>query len=253
MGFFDTVKGKAGALAADTERAGKVTAAQARLVVLQNDLKKAERELGHAAYALAERGELDHPDLAHAIERLRATTAEVHAKEAEIAALRGEAAPADTDDRRRRRRRRRRAHRRAEPAAAAAARGADHRRDGHRSGHGRPRRRSWPPRPRRPRPRPQPAAARAGAPEPAAADAGSRPSRSRPGSPRRARPRPRRRLPPRRRRPRKTAAKADAEEDRPQGRRHPQEVDAALVGRAAPGRQEAARRLLSGPGGGRPT
>ena len=96
MGFFDTVKDKAGALAADTQRAGKVTAAQARLVVLQNDLKKAERELGHAAFALAERGELDHPDLAHAIERLRATMAEVHGKEAEIAALRGEAAPAET-------------------------------------------------------------------------------------------------------------------------------------------------------------
>ena len=96
MGFFDTVKGKAGALAADAERAGKVTAAQARLVVLQNDLKKAERELGHAAYALAERGELAHPDLTHAVERLRGTSAEVRAKEAEIAALRGETAPADT-------------------------------------------------------------------------------------------------------------------------------------------------------------
>ena len=94
MGFFDTVKGKAGALAADAERAGKVTAAQARLVVLQNDLKKAERELGHAAYQVAERGDLDHPDLTYALERLRATTAEVHAREAEIAALRGEAAPA---------------------------------------------------------------------------------------------------------------------------------------------------------------
>jgi hypothetical protein len=90
MGFMDTVKG----LAADAERAGKVTAAQARLVVLQNDLKKAERELGHAAYALVERGELDHPDLAHTIERLRATGAEVRAKEAEIAGLRRETAPA---------------------------------------------------------------------------------------------------------------------------------------------------------------
>ena len=95
MGFFDTVKDKAGALAADTERAGKVTAAQARLVVLQNDLKKAERELGHAAFALAERGELDHPDLAHAVERLRATMAEVHARESEIATLRGETTPAE--------------------------------------------------------------------------------------------------------------------------------------------------------------
>jgi len=90
MGFFDTVRDKAGALATDAGRAGRVTAAQARLVVLQNDLRKAERELGHAAFALAERGELDHPDLAHAVERLRATAAEVSAKEAEIAALRDE-------------------------------------------------------------------------------------------------------------------------------------------------------------------
>ena len=78
MGFFDTVKDKAGALAADTQRAGKVTAAQARLVVLQNDLRRAERELGHAAFVLAERGELDHAELAHAVEgcarrRLRCT------------------------------------------------------------------------------------------------------------------------------------------------------------------------------------
>jgi len=90
MGFFDTVKDKAGALAADTQRAGKVTAAQARLAVLQNDLRKAERELGHAAFAVAERGELEHPDLAHAVARVRATTSEVRAKEAEISALRGE-------------------------------------------------------------------------------------------------------------------------------------------------------------------
>ena len=63
MGFFDTLKAKAGALASDAERAGKVTAAQARLVVLQNDLRKAEREFGHGAFALIERGELDHPEL----------------------------------------------------------------------------------------------------------------------------------------------------------------------------------------------
>ncbi|MGE5228375.1 MAG: hypothetical protein ACM3MJ_01495 [Deltaproteobacteria bacterium] len=99
MGFFDTVKDKAGAIAADAGRAGRVTAAQARLAVLQNDLRKAERELGHAAFALAERGELDHPDLAHAVERLRATAAEIGAKEAEIAALRNEPlAPADASE-----------------------------------------------------------------------------------------------------------------------------------------------------------
>ena len=89
MGFFDTVRDKAGALAADAERAGKVTAAQGRLVVLQNDLRRAERELGQEAFALVERGALDHPELAAAIERLRATTAAVCAKESEIASLRG--------------------------------------------------------------------------------------------------------------------------------------------------------------------
>ena len=90
MGFFDSVKNKAGTLAADAERAGKVTAAQARLMVLQSDLKKAERELGHAALSLIERGDLDHPELAHAVERVRATAADVSAKEREIAELRGE-------------------------------------------------------------------------------------------------------------------------------------------------------------------
>jgi hypothetical protein len=89
MGFFDAVKDKAGALAADAGRAGKVTAAQARLAVLQNDLRKAERELGHEAFALIERGELDHPGLAGTAARVRTTTAEVDAKEAEIASLRG--------------------------------------------------------------------------------------------------------------------------------------------------------------------
>ena len=97
MGFFDSVKNKAGALAADAERAGKVTAAQARLVVLQTDLKKAERELGHAALSLIERGDLDHPELAHAVERVRATAADVRAKEREIAELRGEMPTATPD------------------------------------------------------------------------------------------------------------------------------------------------------------
>ncbi|NLE22095.1 MAG: hypothetical protein GX624_04865 [Actinobacteria bacterium] len=96
MGFFDSVKHKAGILVSDAERAGKVTAAQARLVVLQNDLKKAERELGRAVFALAELGELgalDRPELAQALERVRAAAMEARAKEAEIAALRGEAPP----------------------------------------------------------------------------------------------------------------------------------------------------------------
>lgn len=84
MGFFDTVKSKAGDLAADAERAGRVTAAQGKVAVLQQDLKKAERELGHKAFALAERGELDHPELALAIERVRAAQGAIDAKESEI-------------------------------------------------------------------------------------------------------------------------------------------------------------------------
>ncbi len=89
MGFFDTVRDKAGALVADAGRAGKVTATQTRLAVLQSDLRRAERELGQETFALVERGALDHPELAAAIAQLRLTTAEVAARESEIAALRG--------------------------------------------------------------------------------------------------------------------------------------------------------------------
>ena len=59
MGFFDALKEKANAVASDAGRAGKVTAAQARAVVLQSDVRKAERELGHVAFDLIERGELE--------------------------------------------------------------------------------------------------------------------------------------------------------------------------------------------------
>jgi len=104
MGLFDTVKLKANALAADAERAGKVTAAQARTVVLQNDIRKAERELGHGAFSLIESGELAHPDLEAAAARLREARQVLHDKEAEIARLRhgaeagDEAAPAPADE-----------------------------------------------------------------------------------------------------------------------------------------------------------
>lgn len=88
MGLFDTVKLKANALAADAERAGKVTAAQARTVVLQNEIRKAERELGHAAFSLIESGDIAHPDLEAAVTRLRDARRAVSDKEAEIAGLR---------------------------------------------------------------------------------------------------------------------------------------------------------------------
>ena len=95
MGLFDTVKLKANALAADAERAGKVTAAQARTVVLQNEIRKAERELGHSAFSLLESGEIVHPDLEAASARLREARQALTDKEAEIEALRGRAAEAD--------------------------------------------------------------------------------------------------------------------------------------------------------------
>ncbi len=88
MGFLDTVKAKAGDLAEGAGRAGRVGAAQTKLAVLQNDLKKTERDLGHQVFALVERGELDHPELTAEIARVRSARDAVAAKEAEIADLR---------------------------------------------------------------------------------------------------------------------------------------------------------------------
>jgi len=89
MGFFDSVKAKYDALAADAGKAGKVTAAQARVVVLQNDVRRAERDLGKAAFALIESGELSHARLATVTGRVREAQEALREKEAEIAALRG--------------------------------------------------------------------------------------------------------------------------------------------------------------------
>jgi hypothetical protein len=94
MGLFDSVKAKAGELAADAERAGKVAAAQARIVTLQNEVRKAERDLGQAVYALIEQGEAVHPDLLVAAGAVDEALEALHAKEREIAGLRGEGAAA---------------------------------------------------------------------------------------------------------------------------------------------------------------
>jgi hypothetical protein len=88
MGFFDSVRDKASTLVADAERAGKVTAAQARLVSLQSDLRKAERELGRLAAPLVAAGEIAHATLRSAAARALEASAAVAAKEAEIADLR---------------------------------------------------------------------------------------------------------------------------------------------------------------------
>ena len=234
MGFFDTVKDKAGALAADTQRAGKVTAAQARLVVLQNDLRKAERELGHAAFALAERGELDHPDLAHAVERLRATSSEVRAKEGEISALRGEtpepAAPVAAAP--------------AQPGAAPAATTVE-------TAAG-PVTVTSPRRQRRETEAIEDAADEAAAAEAPAKKPAARKPAAKPATKAAAR-----KPAAKKAAPRKTAGQEDtcraqgrAARDSPQpeqGRRHSQEVDAASVFRAASRRQEPPRRHLNRP------
>ena len=91
MGFFDTVKEKASGLASDAGRASKVTAAQARVVVLQNEIRKAERELGHTVFDLVERGDIEHAGVVDAAARLREAHRALSDKEAEIAALRAHA------------------------------------------------------------------------------------------------------------------------------------------------------------------
>lgn len=96
MGLFDIVKAKADDLAAEAERAGRVAAAYARIAVLQQDLKNAERDLGRATFALVERGEIDHPELTAVAERVRDTQNAIHGKEAEIVELRSPSgAPAE--------------------------------------------------------------------------------------------------------------------------------------------------------------
>lgn len=88
MGVFDIVKAKADDLAAEAERTGRVAAAYARIAVLQQDLKNAERDLGQATFALVERGEIDHPELTAVAERVRATQDAIRSKETEIVELR---------------------------------------------------------------------------------------------------------------------------------------------------------------------
>jgi hypothetical protein len=90
MGIFDTIKEKAGDLADDAGRAGKVTAAQVKLKSLQGDVEKAIDQLGHDAFDLIEAGELTHPGLEDAIAKVREAKQIVADKEAEIAAIRAE-------------------------------------------------------------------------------------------------------------------------------------------------------------------
>jgi hypothetical protein len=90
MGIFDTMKDKAGDLADDAGRAGKIAAAQVKLKSLQGDVEKAIGYLGHEAFDLIDRGELVCPGLDPATARVREARQLVADKEAEIAALRAE-------------------------------------------------------------------------------------------------------------------------------------------------------------------
>jgi hypothetical protein len=87
MGFFDTIKDKAGDLAEDAGRAGKVGAAQVKLKSLQGDVKEAMEGLGREAFELAEKGELAHPGLEAALARIREAQKLVDEKKAEIEAI----------------------------------------------------------------------------------------------------------------------------------------------------------------------
>lgn len=90
MGIFDTIKDKAGDLAGDAGRAGKVGAAQVKLKSLQGDVNEALEKLGHEAFELIEKGELTHPGLEGVIANVRDAKKIVADKEAEIEKLRAE-------------------------------------------------------------------------------------------------------------------------------------------------------------------
>ncbi|HOT24064.1 MAG TPA: hypothetical protein PLB30_08340 [Thermoleophilia bacterium] len=90
MGIFDTIKDKAGDLASDAERAGKLGAAQVKLKSLQGDVRDALARLGEEAFALVEKGELSHPGLEAAVAGVRDAKKLVADKEEEIARIKAE-------------------------------------------------------------------------------------------------------------------------------------------------------------------
>lgn len=87
MGIFDSIKDKAGDLAEDAGRAGKVGAAQVKLKSLEGGVKDAMAALGREAYELAEKGELAHPGLEPAVAKVRDAQKLVDQKKAEIEAI----------------------------------------------------------------------------------------------------------------------------------------------------------------------
>lgn len=90
MGILDTIKDKAGDLAEDAERAGKIGAAQVKLKSLQGNVDKELQLLGREAFELVDRGDLRHEGLDAAVSRVRDAKRLVAEKEAEIAQLKAE-------------------------------------------------------------------------------------------------------------------------------------------------------------------
>jgi hypothetical protein len=90
MGFLDDIKDKAGDLAGDAGRAGKVGAAQVKLKSLQGDVDKAMQVLGREAFELIEKGELTHAGLDGALARVRDAKKLVTDKKAEIERLKAD-------------------------------------------------------------------------------------------------------------------------------------------------------------------
>jgi|GEM_PF-3545737 len=101
MGIFDDVKKAAATVAGEVKEAGKavgaeagkagrVAQAQVKLRSLQGEQGDAEKELGQAAYDLAESGQLATPALEEAVAKVREARAAVAVKEAEIEAIKAE-------------------------------------------------------------------------------------------------------------------------------------------------------------------
>lgn len=89
------VKEAASAVGSEAGKAGRVAQAQMKLKSLQGDVSDAERELGKAAFGLAETDQLQTPALAEAVAKVREAKAAVAAKEAEIAAIKSEGETAE--------------------------------------------------------------------------------------------------------------------------------------------------------------
>ena len=98
MGFLDNVKKGASKAASDAGRAAKVGQAQMKVKSLNGDIEGVKKEMGVVTYDLIDKGELSNSAFDEHIARIRAIQAQIAEKEAEIVALKAEAAaPADSD------------------------------------------------------------------------------------------------------------------------------------------------------------